>query len=199
MSHADGSTRSYFFVVVSFRLLVPTLVLGVAGSATAGRPSEAPPVEAVIRVLGLSMDRGDALSKAQKASAQRVGQKMISLCPHCRLSTIDEEGPCGWARAQRRVIQNAVAEGHSEEDIVAAYVRTYGPEILALEPDDPARVASWAVPYVAVFFALSGFVIAGIRLRRRAAAEVESDDSEPSDDSDRALDAQLTRELEDLD
>ncbi|MBK8014356.1 MAG: cytochrome c-type biogenesis protein CcmH [Deltaproteobacteria bacterium] len=127
-----------------------------------------PPVDWVMKALGVSADETPSLTEEQRRVADDAGQRLVSLCPDCRPSTITEEGPCGWARVNRRVIRNAVALGRSADQIVDTYVAVYGQRILAVPKDHGFAAASWAVPYAAAVLSLAFLFVLGRRLRRRA-------------------------------
>jgi cytochrome c-type biogenesis protein CcmH/NrfF len=175
------------------------LALGLALGLLAGqiqRPAVAPPLEPVIRALGLGAERPERLTEAQRAVAHAAGRRMVSLCPSCRLTTIDEEGPCGWARASRGLIEQAAARGDSAEAIVATWVGVYGEGILAVPTDRGFAATSWRLPIAAGLLGLVAFVAAGLRARRRGTPEPPSPAASTVDADARA---ELERALAELD
>lgn len=168
------------------RLLL--LLLLVPGTASAARPDRAPSLDPIVRALDVQIDRHATLTEAQHAEVHRAGSRLISLCPDCRLATIAEEGPCGWARMSRQIIGAAVAKGMNEEEIVQAYVKTYGPDVLAVDTSEGRYQAMWAVPYVLIAGALALVFFIGRRARRRDEEPVE-DEVDP--EARARLDAEL--------
>lgn len=185
--------------------LVSTLGSGLLLSKPAQgqvRPAEAPSIEKVVTALGVDLTPGRVLSDEQMKAAKTAGQKMISLCPKCRLGTIDEEGPCGWARTNRTVIRNAVAKGMSADEIIAVYVKTYGENIIAIPSDKGFARASWMVPYAGIGASFVFLFFVGQRLRRRkdepTAAGPESAPAPPAA-SETEAERLLKEELAELD
>ncbi len=174
--------------------VVRALVLAVvffSSSAYAARPDRAPSIDPIVRALGVDLDDGESLSHAHKEVAHRAGSRLISLCPDCRLATIDEEGPCGWARTNRRIIQAAVAKGMDEESIVAAYVKTYGPEVLAVDTSQGRYQTMWIVPYLCVAGGLGIVGFVGYRARRRRDEEVVEPEVVEAGEAREALEREL--------
>lgn len=180
--------RSHFWIAVAIqRVRAVVAQIGLAfslilsatmmSSVAMARPERAPPVDVVARVLGVGPNPGAKLDAHGHEVARAAGHRLVSLCPDCRLSTIDEEGPCGWARAQRGIIRNAVAAGMDEEAIVAAYVRSYGKEILAIDKNRGFAAASWVVPIVVV---LASFVLVMLIGRRLTGSALAAEGSPPS-------------------
>ncbi len=173
------------------------LLASFAPSAAEARPERAPPVSLVARALGVPETNVAPLTPEQRDVAEAAGRRLISLCPDCRLSTIDVEGPCGWARAQRSVIKNAVAAGWGEDEIVKTYVATYGDQILAIETDRGFAAASWLVPMLVTVLSLGFLLVLGRRLTRNQRAAPIATTAEPTDiGSDRKT---LEAELEAMD
>lgn len=172
------------------RATTVVLLTFVTGAAAAARPDRAPSIDPIIAALAVNLADDAPLTPTQRDIAHRAGSRLVSLCPDCRLSTIDEEGPCGWARTNRHVIQRAVAAGLSEDAIVERYVATYGPDVLAVDTNAGKYRVMWAAPYLLVLAGLGLVFVVGRRARRRKETEPEPDVSvEPTDRA--LLDAEL--------
>ena len=199
------SVISGFGVVSGFGIVTRAAV---ADDDEGSRRPPAPPVEWVMKALGVSADDTPNLTDDQRHAADEAGQRLVSLCPDCRPSTITEEGPCGWARVNRRIIRNAVVQGRSANEIVDTYVAVYGQKILSVSKDRGFAAASWAVPYAAAVLSLAFLFLLGRRLRQRtmsggASGDVSTEPSlrttsgvEGTDDDDQKV---LSRELASLD
>ena len=135
---------------------------------TAARPTRSPPIQPIAEALGVTVEDAAHLEAHEREVAHRAGSRLLSLCPDCRLGTIDEDGPCGWARVNRTVIKNAVKAGHDEESIVSAYVATYGPDVLATDTNQGLAAASWIIPYLMIALGLALVMMIGRRSRQRA-------------------------------
>lgn len=186
--------RSFTFATLGAAFTLPRLARAQV------RPAEAPAIEPVVSALGVDLTPGRVLSEEQAKTAKTAGQKMISLCPKCRLGTIDEEGPCGWARTNRTVIRNAAAKGMTADEIIAIYVKTYGANILAIPSDTGFARASWLVPYAGIGASFVFLFFVGNRLRKRK-DEAPAASAEPTPAPPKETDAELLlkQELAELD
>lgn len=158
------------------------------------RPKRAPPIDPVARALGVGANTAPSLTPEQKHVAHDAGSRLVSLCPDCRLATIAEEGPCGWARTNRRIIASAAAAGLDADTIVGRYVATYGEEVLAADTSEGRYVLTWVVPYVLIGVGL--FVVFVVARRRR---ETTSALPEPDRSYDPRISEMLDDELAQLD
>lgn len=186
---------------MTMALLLPLLASLGPGSTP---PPEAPPVEQVAVHLGVDSRRTADVTEAQRAIAARAGDRLVSLCPHCRPGTLSEDGPCGWARAQRTVLKNAAALGLDEEQIVAAYRQVYGDRILALSTETGWAAGAWIIPYAGAILGLASTFLVARRLVRRPSASEEGRGSErsaasPRDPRRAESEAALVAELRALD
>ena len=84
------------------------------------------------------------------------------MCPTCRTPLNVAESP--QADEERAFIRSLIAEGKSKEQIKAALVEEYGPEVLAV-PDDQGfdLIGGWVLPVVGV---LVGAVLVALAARR---------------------------------
>lgn len=187
--------RNFVFTTLGSGLLLP----GVARAQV--RPAEAPPIETVVTALGVDLMPGRELTDAQKETAKTAGQKLISLCPKCRLGTIDEEGPCGWARTNRTVIRNAAHKGMSADEIIAVYVKTYGENVLAIPNDKGFAMASWMVPYAGIgaSFVFLFFIGSRLRKRKQEAEAPAAAPEKPPEPAETEAEKLLKQELAELD
>ena len=183
-----GRVRSRLVLLVAFAVLT--------ASSASGERAPAPDLGPIHAAFGLTAGSDSTLTDAQRVIAARAGSRLLSLCPSCRLATIAEEGPCGWARTNRRIIAAAVAKGFDEDAIVARYVRTFGPTILEVPKDRGFAAASWIVPYAAALLGLLAAIGAGLRLRRRSPPPT-SEAAHPTPPAE--LERQLRDELAALD
>ena len=173
------------------------LVAFMTTSSPAGanvRTGEAPPVDPVLRAFRVNLEEPVSLTPEQRRVAEAAGHRMISLCPHCRLGTLEEDGPCGWARTHRLIIRAAAAGGFDEETIVRTYIDAYGPRILAPSKQQGFAAASWAVPVGATLLGLISVFAAGQRMRRPrppGEPEARAHPPEPTDEDTRRLERAL--------
>jgi cytochrome c-type biogenesis protein CcmH len=122
------------------------------------------------------------LSSNAPTDANRVEDLAIRLkCPVCESESI-ADSPSQVARDSYDLIAERVAEGWTDDEIVAFFVATYGNAVLLDPPARGATVILWIAPIAAL--AIGGVILSG-RLartrrditdeeRRRIAAELES-------------------------
>jgi len=102
-------------------------------------------------------------------------------CMQCQNNNI-ADSPVGLASDLRRDVKEQLLAGKTDDEIRASMVRRYGNVILFNPPVSPGTVWVWIVPGLAL---LGGLYIA-VRIVRRRAALVASDDSVvESEDSQR--------------
>ena len=93
------------------------------------------------------------------------------------------------ADQERAFIRDRIAEGMTKEQIKAALVEEYGPDVLAEPPSEGFDIAAWLVPAALVALAALGIALVARRWRRTESApagpELDPDDA-------RRLDAELS-------
>jgi cytochrome c-type biogenesis protein CcmH len=112
------------------------------------------------------------------------------MCVECRTALNVSSAPV--ADQERAFIRARIAEGMTKEQIKAALVEEYGPDVLA-EPDDEGfDLAAWLVPGALVALAALGVVLLAGRWRRAesvpAGPELDPDDARRLDAELRAFD-----------
>jgi cytochrome c-type biogenesis protein CcmF len=147
-------------------------------------------------MLGVSMDHPQpGITLEQANAADIVGRDVVCLCGTCPKRLISD-CDCGWAKKNQVAILNAVAKGKSRAEIVAAYREVYGERVLAMLPDEGINMIAWRLPYAG---ALVGLVVAFLIGRRFLAKRAAPEAPAPAPVADAAAQAELKRELEDLD
>jgi cytochrome c-type biogenesis protein CcmH len=109
------------------------------------------------------------------------------MCVECRTALNISTAPV--ADQERAFIRARIAEGMTKEEIKAALVEEYGPDVLAVPPSEGFDVAAWLVPAALVALAALGIALVARRWRRTesvpAGPELDPDDA-------RRLDAELS-------
>ncbi|MBI5157381.1 MAG: cytochrome c-type biogenesis protein CcmH [Acidimicrobiia bacterium] len=113
------------------------------------------------------------LVTAPASDADRVAHLAgILKCPVCTSESI-ASSPSGIARESLALIEERVAEGWTDDEIIDFFVATYGDDML-LDPAGSGRtVALWLLPLLA---AAAGVVMILRRQRRQAQPELTDDD-----------------------
>jgi cytochrome c-type biogenesis protein CcmH len=109
------------------------------------------------------------------------------MCVECRTALNISTAPV--ADQERAFIRARIAEGMTKEEIKAALVEEYGPDVLAEPPSEGFDIAAWLVPAALVALAALGIALVARRWRRTESAiagpELDPDDA-------RRLDAELS-------
>lgn len=86
------------------------------------------------------------------------------MCTICG-TTLEGAGTAPQAERQRELIRSLIAEGETKEQIKAALVAEYGPDVLAVPDDSGFDLVAWIVPIVgfAVAVGVLGFVLVRMR------------------------------------
>ena len=113
-------------------------------------------------------------------SVRRVGMRLACLCATCR-NTVGDCAmlECGYCKPARLKIAQMQAEGKTDDEIVASFVKENGIQALASPPTSGFSLLAWVMPFVAI--ALGLVAIAWFVRRfgaRRAAAELPELDPE---------------------
>jgi cytochrome c-type biogenesis protein CcmH len=112
------------------------------------------------------------------------------MCVECRTALNVSSAPV--ADQERAFIRDRIAEGMTKEEIKAALVEEYGPDVLAEPDDDGFDLAAWLVPGALVALAALGVAVMAGRWRRTPAVatgpELDPDDARRLDAELRAFD-----------
>jgi cytochrome c-type biogenesis protein CcmH/NrfF len=110
------------------------------------------------------------------------------MCVECRTALNVSTAPV--ADQERAFIRARIAEGMTKEQIKAALVEEYGPDVLAEPPGDGFDLAAWLVPGALVVLAALGIALVARRWRRTPEAESARVELDPADA--RRLEAELS-------
>ncbi|HEX2413453.1 MAG TPA: cytochrome c-type biogenesis protein CcmH [Solirubrobacteraceae bacterium] len=111
------------------------------------------------------------------------------MCVECRTALNVSQAPV--ADQERAFIRARIAEGKTKEEIKAALVAEYGPDVLA-EPDPEGfDLAAWLVPGGLIALAALGVALLARRWRRRDDGPAPAGGSELDPADARRLDSEL--------
>ena len=85
------------------------------------------------------------------------------MCVECRTALNVSTAPV--ADQERAFIRDRIAEGMTKDEIKAALVEEYGPDVLAEPPSEGFDIAAWLVPAALVALAGLGIVLVARRWR----------------------------------
>jgi cytochrome c-type biogenesis protein CcmH len=109
------------------------------------------------------------------------------MCVECNTALNVSTSPV--ADQERAFIRARIAEGMSKDEIKAALVEEYGPDVLAEPGDEGFDLAAWLVPGALVALAAVGVVLLARRWRRPGPASAAGPELDPDDA--RRLEAEL--------
>ena len=86
---------------------------------------------------------------------RRVGMRLSCLCGTCR-NTVGDCAmlECGYCKPARLKIARMLAEGKSDDEIVASFVKENGVQALPSPPASGFSLLAWVIPYVAIALGL---------------------------------------------
>jgi cytochrome c-type biogenesis protein CcmH len=114
------------------------------------------------------------------------------MCVTCKIPLNVAEGP--QPDRQREFIRTLIAQGKNKQQIKAALVTEYGPNVIALPDEGGFGVTAYAIPLALLALLAGGLALLIPRWRRRAASAVAPQDAPPlGDDEARRLDEDLAR------
>jgi cytochrome c-type biogenesis protein CcmH/NrfF len=143
--------------------------------------------------------------KAQTDRAHAVGMKLKCLCKGCDMSAGGcshpggaFSGPCPTAKGMMKDVDEHIAKGETDEQIIQAFVNQYGSIVYVEPPKSGFGLVAWLMPfgYTALGLGLVVFFIRKWRRQPVAAAHVASGPKVSAEVLERAR-AQANRETED--
>jgi cytochrome c-type biogenesis protein CcmH len=141
--------------------------------------------------------------QAQKtARAKEIGGKFLCMCGCNQVLTQCNHVGCTVSTSMLKKIDEAIAQGDSEEKITADFVREFGTTVYAEPPKSGVSLLAWAMPtvYLVLGAVLVVFVIARWRKVALVSTAAAGTTARPSHISQEVLDRarkQAARETED--
>lgn len=105
-----------------------------------------------------------AATAAASASLPDIEDEVM--CPICG-TTLEGAGSAPQAERERELIRSLIAEGKDKEQIKAALVAEYGPDVLAVPDDSGFDLVAWVVPIVGFAIAAGALAVVLVGMRRR--------------------------------
>ena len=146
------------------RLAVFALAMGgVLASVLRGWPAalyaQAPPPQS-------SMSSTEPVENV--AAFRRISNKLLCQCGSCSYLVLScNHLDCSSATYIRRTIKEGLAQGKSEEVILAGFVDQYGPKVLPEPPRVGFGFMAWVMPFVALTLGVFAVMFALTRMRRK--------------------------------
>ena len=142
---------------------------------------------------------------AQSQHAKEVGMKLKCLCKGCEMSAGgcahpggSFSGPCDTAKSELREVDELLAQGQTEQQVIETFVRKYGTIAYMEPPKHGFGLVAWLMPILYTLVGL-GVVVLVVRKwaqHKPAASAVAAGPKVSSEALERAR-AQAARETED--
>ncbi|MDX6706728.1 MAG: cytochrome c-type biosis protein CcmH [Solirubrobacteraceae bacterium] len=146
---------------------------------------------AVLAILALALLTAPATALAA-AKADLVDIEDEVMCVTCKIPLNVAEGR--QPDRQREFIRGLIAQGKTKQQIKAALVTEYGPNVLALPDQHGFGITAYAIPLALLALLATGLAVLIALWRRRGPAAIEADDAPLLSDNDaRRLDDDLAR------
>jgi cytochrome c-type biogenesis protein CcmH len=137
--------------------------------------------------------------------AKEIGTHLKCLCHGCDMSAGlcahpggSFSGPCDTAKGMLKEVDQHLAKGESEQQIIDAFVAEYGSTVYVEPPRKGFGLVAWAMPivYSIIGFAIVIFIVRKWAVRPASAAPSTAPPAAPSDALERAR-QQADRDTED--
>jgi cytochrome c-type biogenesis protein CcmH/NrfF len=137
--------------------------------------------------------RADGATNVAKPSLQDVSEGLACQCG-CGLTVANCNHPnCSFSVPIRGEIAGMIARGSSRGGIISAFRAKYGEKILSAPPAEGFNLLAWLMPLAVVMIGAALIVLAAIRWRSKAAADVPQAGAEATPGG---FDPRLRRRLE---
>ena len=103
----------------------------------------------------------NGITTSNDAAFRRVSNRLLCQCG-CSYMVLDcNMVDCPSAGYIRKTVQSSLAEGKSEDAIIAGFVQQYGPRILPEPPRYGFSLSAWVMPFVVLILgaALASYVL----------------------------------------
>jgi len=117
---------------------------------------------------------------AQKLSdrAKQVGSKIKCMCRGCEMSAAGCSHPggafsgmCDTAKGMLKEVDQHIAKGETDEQILQAFVQEYGSQVYTEPPKSGFSLVAWVLPSVYLFVGAGVVVFVIARWRKRPSQE----------------------------
>jgi cytochrome c-type biogenesis protein CcmH len=120
---------------------------------------------------------------AQQASehAMQFGMKIKCMCRGCDMAAGicshpggAFSGPCETAKSMLREVDQHIAKGETDEQILQAFAQEYGSAVYAEPPKSGFSLVAWAMPSVYLLIGVVVVIFVILRWRKQVVAEPEA-------------------------
>src|SRR6266851_6825091 len=143
---------------------------------TKARPLAAAALIALFAMAPLMIARVGAEQFSERT--KQVGAKIKCMCRGCDMpaATCSHpggafSGPCETAKAMLKEVDQHVAKGETDEQILQAFAQQYGTQVYAEPPKSGFSLVAWILPSVYLFAGTGVVVFVIVRWRKRPAQQ----------------------------
>jgi len=138
--------------------------------------------------------------------AKQMGMKIKCMCRGCDMAAGicshpggAFSGPCETAKAMLKEVDQHVAKGETDEQILQAFVQEYGTQVFAEPPKSGFSLVAWILPSVYLFVGTGVVILVIARWRKRPAQQASLAGGTPgiSPEMLERARAQVSRETQD--
>jgi len=138
--------------------------------------------------------------------ARQMGMKIKCMCRGCDMAAGicshpggAFSGPCETAKAMLKEVDQHVAKGETDEQILQAFVQEYGTQVFAEPPKSGFSLVAWILPSVYLFVGTGVVILVIARWRKRPAQQASLAGGTPgiSPEMLERARAQVSRETQD--
>ena len=168
------------------------------------RPIGAIAVLAIIAMAPLLITPVGAQQLSDRA--RQMGMKIKCMCRGCDMAAGicshpggAFSGPCETAKAMLKEVDQHVAKGETDEQILQAFVQEYGTQVFAEPPKSGFSLVAWILPSVYLFVGTGVVILVIARWRKRPAQQASLAGGTPgiSPEMLERARAQVSRETQD--
>ncbi|HKV64392.1 MAG TPA: cytochrome c-type biogenesis protein CcmH [Candidatus Acidoferrum sp.] len=109
---------------------------------------------------------------------KQVGSKIKCMCRGCDMpaATCSHpggafSGPCETAKMMLGEVDQHIAKGETDEQVLQAFVQEYGTQVYADPPKSGFSLVAWALPSIYLFAGTAVVILVILRWRKRPAQE----------------------------
>jgi cytochrome c-type biogenesis protein CcmH len=140
----------------------------------------------ILRKLGIALLVFFLITSPVRADSDTVtdiSKQLMCQCPDCTMVLSDCD--CGYQEMMVAEIEQKLAQGQSEQQIIQSFVAQYGEQVLSSPPKRGFSLVAWVLPFAAIlggggiiYAALKKWAWQGKQSSTVAAAEADERDEE---------------------
>ncbi len=147
-----------------------------------------------LKTLGIALLIFLLFTSPVRAASATVNDISEQLICQCGCTMIVSNCQCATREAMVALIEQKLAQGQSEEEIILYFVAQYGEEVLASPPKRGFNLVAWVLPF-AVILGGGGVIYFAIKAWVKQGSDHQTDAETEAEEGDEEYQSQLKREL----